>query len=182
MDKTLSQDILRLPVAGLNLALGTLADQLGEGASLLVFLRHFGCAFCRETVADLKRITAEVGGYPPLLFFAQASPAEARAFFEGRWADARVVADPERTFYDAFDLRRGTVGQILGLRVWTCGFRAMAKGHFAGVPVGDPWVMPGAFLVHNGQVVWSYPYQHQGDRPDWEKVPEKVPAPATPNG
>jgi hypothetical protein len=39
---TLSQTILSMPVTGINLLPGTLGDQLTEGPTLLVFLRHFG--------------------------------------------------------------------------------------------------------------------------------------------
>ena len=34
--------ILGMPVTGVNLAPGTLEDQLGREPTLLVFLRHFG--------------------------------------------------------------------------------------------------------------------------------------------
>ena len=39
--------LLDQPVNGPNLIPGTLRDQLGEELTLLVFLRHFGCVFCR---------------------------------------------------------------------------------------------------------------------------------------
>ncbi|MFH0944652.1 MAG: hypothetical protein V2A76_05590 [Planctomycetota bacterium] len=35
-------EVLDLPVEGVNLAPGTLRDQLGGEATLLFFLRHFG--------------------------------------------------------------------------------------------------------------------------------------------
>jgi hypothetical protein len=35
-------EVLALPVQGVNLVPGTLADQLGRHLTLLVFLRHFG--------------------------------------------------------------------------------------------------------------------------------------------
>jgi hypothetical protein len=36
------REILDAAVDGVNLRPGTLRDQLGEGAGLLIFLRHFG--------------------------------------------------------------------------------------------------------------------------------------------
>ncbi len=38
----IAPEVLDLPVAGVNLAPGTLGDQLGDRLTLLVFLRHFG--------------------------------------------------------------------------------------------------------------------------------------------
>jgi hypothetical protein len=38
----IAREVLETPVEGVNLVAGTLRDQLGEGDTLLVFLRHFG--------------------------------------------------------------------------------------------------------------------------------------------
>jgi hypothetical protein len=38
----IDEAVLQAPVVGQNLRPGALEDQLGEGPTLLVFLRHFG--------------------------------------------------------------------------------------------------------------------------------------------
>ncbi len=48
---------LESPVIRVNLAPGSFRDQLSEGPALLIFLRFFGCIFCRETVADLRQLS-----------------------------------------------------------------------------------------------------------------------------
>lgn len=40
--QAIAPEVLALPVDGQNLVPGTLADQLGDRLTLLVFLRHFG--------------------------------------------------------------------------------------------------------------------------------------------
>jgi hypothetical protein len=40
--KQIAEQVLNRPVNGVGLAAGTLGDQLDEGPTLLVFLRHFG--------------------------------------------------------------------------------------------------------------------------------------------
>ena len=75
----IAPELLDRYVGGVNLMPGLLRDQLGERPTLLVFLRHFGCTFCRETVADLREAASEPG-YPPVLFFFQGSVTEGRAF------------------------------------------------------------------------------------------------------
>lgn len=176
MPNRVPEQVLSTTVEGLNLAGGTLAQQLTDPCTLLVFLRHFGCPFCREMVKDLRKITHDQQSYPPILFFFQHSVEEGRAFFSELWPQARAVADPTRGLYQAFELRRATMNQMFGLRVWTCAFRAMSKGNFIGLPVGDPWLMPGLFLVHDGRIVWSHAFTHQGDHPDWTKIPSYIPA------
>src|SRR5689334_10576670 len=105
--QTVPADILPAPATGRNLPPGTLGAQLGDVPTLLAFLRHFGCPFCKETVAELKRITAEDPAYPPVLFVAQCGVPETTEFFATRWPAARVVCDPEKTLYYAMGLRRG---------------------------------------------------------------------------
>jgi hypothetical protein len=40
--KRINSELMSAPVEGLNLAPGTLADQLGHGGDLIFFLRHLG--------------------------------------------------------------------------------------------------------------------------------------------
>ncbi|MEM1126406.1 MAG: peroxiredoxin-like family protein [Bacteroidota bacterium] len=170
--------VLDHPVEGVNLTPGTLRDQLGETPTLLVFLRHFGCIFCREMVGDLRKASTQQAAYPPVLFVYQGTPEQGRAFFEGLWPEARAIADLPRVLYDAFGLERGSVGQMFGPVVWACGVRAAAKGHFIGAPVGDPWVMPGLFLVEGPTVRWHHDFAHAGDHPAFDTLPERLAAEA----
>jgi len=176
MMKTISPDILQSPVEGLNLNPGLFADQLDHKPTLLVFLRHFGCMFCREMVRDLRQIAQDQPDYPSIVFFCQGTLEEGRTFFEQYWPQARAIVDTSKTFYTALGLRRATWGEMVGIQVWTCSFRAMSKGNFMGKAVGDPWIMPGVFLVHSGEVLWCHRFLHQGDHPDWSKIPAMVPA------
>jgi AhpC/TSA antioxidant enzyme len=172
MESRIPDNVYRRDVQGLRLRPGSLADQLDPASpTLLVFLRHFGCPFCKEAVADLRAIAEKDPSYPPVLFFSQSCAAEAVEFFEKHWPEARVVCDPDKAFYSAMGLRQGTFGQVWGLRVWTCSFRALAKGHVMSKPIGDPWLMPGVFLVRGQEILWCHVYEHQGDNPDWSKIP-----------
>jgi len=62
-------DILQSAITGLNLRGQTLGEELGDSPALMVFLRHFGCMFCREMVKDLRAVSQRVAGYPPVIFF-----------------------------------------------------------------------------------------------------------------
>lgn len=171
--RRLPAELLESPVQGLNLTGATLRDQLNpNGQTLLVFLRHFGCIFCREMVADLRKISRATPDYPPILFFYQGTLEEGEAFMRKLWAQARAIADLPKRFYDSFGLERGTLGQMFGAQVWACGVRAASKGHFIGRPVGDPWTMPGLFLVEQDAITWQHDFKHAGDHPDWRLIPK----------
>ncbi len=170
-------EVLDRFVSGVNLMPGSLRAQLGDRRTLLVFLRHFGCVFCRETVAELRE-AAEAPGYPAVLFFFQGSVAEGRAFLRRYWPEARAVADAELSFYEAFGVARGSMLQMFGPGVVGAGMRAKRKGHSNGPRSGDIYRMPGAFLVEGDLVLWEHRYRHAGDHPDFGSIPCGAAAPA----
>jgi hypothetical protein len=165
--RTLPPEVLDAPVQGLRLAPGRLRDQLGPEATLFVFLRHFGCIFCRETVEDLRRASEGTRDAVPVLFFAQATVDEARAFFEAHWPQARVVADPSGTFYAAFHVGRGTLRELFGPGIASRAREAQTKGIRQGPRGQDPWRMPGLFVVEGGAIVGQHQFRHAGDHPDF---------------
>jgi hypothetical protein len=159
-------------VSGVNLMPGSLRDQLGDRPTLLVFLRHFGCTFCRETVAELREAAA-APDYPPVLFFFQGSPTEGRAFLRRYWPEARAIADPEFVLYEAFGVQRGSLLQLFGPGVFRAGRRAYEKGHANGPRSGDIFRMPGVFLVRGERILWQHSYRHAGDHPDFRSLPSR---------
>ncbi len=168
--ETIPREVLARPVVGVGLSPGSLGDQLGDGGTLLVFLRHFGCIFCKEAVADLREAAEAAPAYPEILFFTQGSPRESRAFLR-EWPGARAVSDPELAFYEAFGIRRASLLEALGPAVFKARFRARAKGHANGPPDGDIWRMPGCLLVEDDRIVWRFEAEHAADHPDFTTIP-----------
>ncbi|MBL7999450.1 MAG: hypothetical protein JNL32_12540 [Candidatus Kapabacteria bacterium] len=171
---TLNHGVLNTPISGVNLKAATLGEELGATPTLLVFLRHFGCIFCREMVKDIRNASATNTGYPPVVFFYQGTVEQGRDFFNDLWSDARAISDSPLTFYKGFGIERGSVAEMLSPGVWACSIRAAVKGNFIGLPVGDPWVMPGLFFVENGNILWQHDFAHAGDHPDFSRLPELI--------
>ncbi|MGE4093601.1 MAG: AhpC/TSA family protein [Candidatus Binatia bacterium] len=120
---------------------------------------------------ELRRLAMTTPSYPAILFFYQGSRDDGAAFFGQFWPEARAVADPERQLYRAFGIERGGVRQLFGPEVWTSGLRAARKGNSLGMPVGDPLMMPGVFLVRGETILWSHAFRHAGDQPDFAHLP-----------
>lgn len=125
-------------------------------------------------MSDLRTLMATSTGYPSVLFFYMGSVVEGKAFFTTTWPEARAVSDPSKRFYTAFGLERGNIGQMFGPGAIACGLRAASKGYGVGRIVGDPWQMPGTFLVQGSKVLWSYDFSHIGDHPDFTILPQLV--------
>lgn len=137
--------------------------------TLVVFLRHSGCTFCKETLADLARQREAIERAGLAIAVVTMSSAEkngemARA---SGLESASWVSDPERVAYRAFELGRGRFGQLFGPRVWWRGFVATLGGHLVGRLDGDGFQMPGAFVVEDGRVVRAYRHRDAAERADY---------------
>jgi hypothetical protein len=170
----LPSSILDVAVEGRNLRPGNLRDQLGTRPTLLVFLRHLGCLFCREWLVELRKSAASDPAFPAPLFFHMGTIEQGDAFFSAFAPDVRAIADPKQQFYRAMSVPKAPVYQLLDPRVWACGLRASRNGHKAGKPVGDPFVMPGLFLVENEQVTWKFIPDHLGELPKVADIPRPL--------
>lgn len=104
----------------------------------------------------------------------QGTQGQGEAFFEKFWPLAPAIADPERVLFQAFSLHKGKLRDVVGLRSLMAGLRATFRGNGVGKPVGDVWQMPGAFVLHEGRVIWSHAFRHAGDLPAYEKLPEEI--------
>lgn len=164
---------------------------------LLVFLRHFGCTFCREALADLRaQLDAIAGAWQgnaraagqgagvvagregedaavsprvcPVLVH-MATPEYAREWL-GRYglADVAAVSDPAKELYRAMGLARGSLWQLFGPKSFIRGVKAgLIDGHLVGKLVGDGFQMPGVFVVYRGRLLASFVHQSAADRPDY---------------
>ncbi|TGL63803.1 SelL-related redox protein [Leptospira sarikeiensis] len=175
--KFLPKEILEAPVEGRNLIGKFLGDNLPQKPSLVVFLRHLGCIFCRETVEDLRLFSSEMAALPPILFVYPDTLRKGEDFFSRFWPEAKVVADPSAVLYGMANVQEGNLLELAGPEVWVSAVRALAKGNFYGVQGRHLLRMPGVFLVLKDRILWEHQYRHIGDEPDWSKLPGCTPLP-----
>jgi len=146
----------------------TLLDISRHGPVLVMLLRHTGCTFCREAMADLKRQlpTLAAAGITPVVV-TQSSVSDGRETLD-RFGLQHVahVSDPQRSLYHAFDLKRGTFHQLFGPRVFFQSLRAFRHG--VGTLDGDGFLLPGTFLIKDGQIIAAQRHATAGERIDFE--------------
>ena len=132
----------------------------------LVFLRHIGCAFCREIVGRFREAKRE-----NIVFVAMERAEEVAAFRERAQSPQRFISDPSRTLYEAFEMGRAGFGQIMNLKTLKRGFGAMRAGYFQGIPTADASALGGAFIIaRDGMVVWEYRSADISDNPSIEAI------------
>lgn len=140
-----------------------------EHPVLLLFLRQFGCIFCREAVAELTRLQEALTARGiEVLLVHQGTPQQADAFFADHpGGNFSRIADPDRQLYRSFDLKRVGLLNAFGIPMWLRSFDVTRQGHALGKLVGDGWQMPGCFIVYQGRILSSFPYDMVADKPDY---------------
>jgi hypothetical protein len=149
-----------------------LSPLLERQPTLVIFLRHFNCTFCREAIADVEaaRPDLEAGGVA--IAFVHASPeSEAARWFDRRGLDGvTVVSDPGLAHYRAFGLHRTGVTALLSPRVWARG-AACALSHGFGVqPPHLLRQLAGVFVAYRDRVLASFRHTSPADRPDYRAM------------
>jgi len=147
----------------------SLRNLSNAGSTLTVLLRHSGCTFCKQTIADLARWrpALERSNIQLAVVGMTDSTESLRAIGHlHNLSNTHWFADPQRLLYRALNLRRGSFLQLFGPIVWFRGCLAALQGHGVGKLEGDGFQMPGAFIIHNGRVIREYRHSSAADRPN----------------
>ena len=153
----------------------TVMELSSQSPVLLVFLRHFGCVFCKEAMDDLAARREEFQKSGIQLVLVHMADDETSTDYFNRYGLEGVisVSDPQQRFYAAFGLHRGTFSQLYGLHVWMRGFKVkVEQGYPAELArkLGDSTQMPGVFMIQDGQIKESFIHQHAAERPNYDEL------------
>jgi peroxiredoxin len=147
----------------------SLAALVAERCVFLVFLRHFGCTFCREALAEITEKRPQIEAEGALLAFVHLGTEEKARWFFKPYAllDVPRFSDPDGKLYEAFGLTRAELRQFLNFTSVARMLRAACNGHFAFYPEGDIQRMPGVFLLDEGRIRKGFRHKLISDRPDY---------------
>lgn len=139
---------------------------------LLVFLRHFGCIFCKESLYDIskKRDNIVQNGIQ-IVFVHMSSPEIAETYFnDNGLSDFEHISDPDCNLYASFGLTKGSFSQLFGLKTWIRGFEVAATKQIfpQSASIGDGLQMPGIFLLKSGEVIESFIHHSVADKPNYD--------------
>lgn len=152
-----------------------LLDLMDESPVLLVFLRHFGCAFCAmalDRVSQVRPRLAAMGVRP--VFAHLGSPERAKPYFDYyKLSDVERISDPEATLYrlPAFALgRTSPFLQPFSLSVLKGWFKGAMFKYGIGLIREDGYQMPGVFLLKDGKIARAFRHRSIADEPDYLKL------------
>jgi hypothetical protein len=153
----------------------SLLDLADESPILLVFLRHFACAFCAQTLDRVSQVRSQIEakGVRPV-FVHLGSPERAKPYFDYyKLSNVERISNPEATLYQvpAFGLSR-TNPYLHSLRPavllgWLKG--ALFK-YGIGIIKEDGHQMPGVFFLKDRKIVRAFRHRTIADEPDYLKL------------
>ena len=155
-----------------------LRERWQDGPLVVMFMRHFGCAFCREQLIRVGRATEEfdAAGAQIVAIF-QYPAAASHDFCRGRQVPFECLGDPERVAYAEVSLGRGGLRQLLGWRVAKrLPAAARMTGSLSGGAQGaDMAQLPGTFVIDTGgRVRLAHYNESSADNPEVGAILEAV--------
>ena len=149
-----------------------LQSMQGQGPVLVIFLRHFGCMFCRDHASQLRDAYPEFTkrGFD-VVAIGQGTPIRSQRFREDYNLPFVVLGDKELASYRAYGLTHGIGNGITDPGAYKAFFRAIGRGNFPGKPDGDSLQNPGTFLISTeGRVLRQQIGRNAGDFPSATEI------------
>jgi peroxiredoxin len=137
---------------------------------MLIFLRHFGCTFCREALDYLSQNSKEINDFGTSIVFVHMSDnATAEKYFaEFKIKNPVHISDIECQYYADFGLVKGKFSQLFGFQNWSRAFNTgVVKGYGWANQIGDGFQMPGVFVISEGEIKTSFIHKYASDQPDY---------------
>jgi hypothetical protein len=156
----------------------TLLELLDESPILLVFLRHFGCSFCRRSLDQVAGIRGELDarGVRPV-FVHLGTPERAKPYFDYyKLADVERVSNVDGSLYahPCFALPRiHPLYQLLQPAVWKAWLQSAIRKYGIGMIHEDGHQMPGLFFLRDRAIVRAFRYRTTADQPDYLGLTDK---------
>jgi peroxiredoxin len=143
-----------------------LGELWAEHPAVLVFVRHFGCLFCRQQVAELAPMAEAIRARGArLAIIGQGSVEDARVFRTEQQLTVPLFTDPARDAYCAMQMRSGT-RTVIGPRVLRRAWTAWRQGFRQTRPAGDPFQQGGVVIVDTaGAERYAFISRDAGDHP-----------------
>jgi len=147
--------------------------EIADGSPvLLIFLRHFGCSFCRETLDQVSRLQDELTarGTRPV-FVHLGTPERAQPYFDYyKLSAVERISNPDGSLYahPVFHLpRKHPLYHFLVPANWKRWLQSAIRNYGIGMIHEDAHQMPGVFYLRDRMIVRGFRYRTIADQPDY---------------
>ena len=153
----------------------SLLDLVDESPVLLIFLRHFSCAFCAQALDRVSQVRSQIeakGARP--VFVHLGSPERAKPYFDYyNLSDVERISNPEASLYQLsiFALSRtNPYSHFLNPTVWKGWLKGAMFKYGIGMIKEDADQMPGVFFLKERKIARAFRHRTIADEPDYLKL------------
>ncbi|MEM7162350.1 MAG: redoxin domain-containing protein [Bacteroidota bacterium] len=134
---------------------------------ILVFLRHFGCNFCRETLSEIEQIKSDLDeNQAKIILVHQSSKKYASEILPiYDLNDLEHISDTGQVLFKSYGLENHGYFEIFKPRVFLGFIRSLFKGHLFGKVTSNPLQLPGVFVIEKEEVVEQFIYRNIAQMP-----------------
>ena len=153
----------------------SLLQLVDESPVLLIFLRHFGCAFCRKSLDQVSKLRSQIAatGTKPV-FVHLGTPERAKLYLDYyQLSDVERIGNPDASLYQhpAFNLARtNPFLHFFNLTVVKAWLKGALRNYGIGMIHEDAHQMPGVFFLKDRHIVRGFRYETIADEPDYLKL------------
>ena len=151
----------------------SLAALSAERPVLIVFLRHSGCPYCRQTLSQLAKLRQTLEAKQIQLVIVHHDTPENGAAWISKYdlGQCEQISDPAGQLYGQFELGKTTWWNLAGPHTWWPGFKAtILQFNGVGKPVGDVKQLTGAFIIHHGRIVKAFRQKLSHQSPNYNEM------------
>lgn len=138
-----------------------------EKKTIMIFLRHFGCIFCKNMLSDLARAQNELTrrGFQ-IIVVHQSDLSVSKEFFNSfGLKDFLEISDPYRSVYQIFEINQVKLSELFHPRAFLSAWQSYQEGHRNGPVDGSVWQMPGLLILFEGKIQKRFEFDHVGRLP-----------------
>lgn len=140
----------------------------------LIFLRHLGCIFCRQHVAEMR----DELPHENIVFVTMSEPMLTERFKHWMHSPHLFLCDPERRLYELFNVPRTTTGGFFTAQVARRALKAYREGHRNSLSFDDQLQLGGTYILdREGDVLAAFPGKDIADNPAPETMRQLLRAP-----
>jgi len=153
----------------------SLLDLVDESPVLLVFLRHFSCAFCAQALDRVSQVRSQIEaeGVRPV-FVHLGTPERAKPYFDYyHLSSVERISNPEATLYQLsfFALSRtNQYSHFLNPTVWKGWLKGAMFKYGIGMIKEDAEQMPGVFFLKDRKIARAFRHRTIADEPNYLKL------------
>ena len=141
----------------------------GQKDVLLIFLRQFGCTFCKEMLNEVSHNLEKIkeAGLE-VVFVHMSSDSFAKEMAKiYQLENTKFISDPEQVMYEAFNLKRVSTFHFLHPKnLYRLMHSAVVDGNLWGRVQGDGFQLPGIFVIKKNRIIKAFRHKLVSDKPD----------------